>query len=807
MAASDYERRGRGDFCPAAKLANGISYLTDSITVTDLVLVDTEQAGDIYVGMSILIDEEILVITSMSGLTFGVGRGCCDTIPAQHGAGARVWFFERDIGSDNREYASGDTIGVKVMPFLASGASYPHENVEPKALTFNFRFLRPYPPGQMQVRSAGWWLNPILSALDPTLPLTWAHRHRVVQADQLVDHLQGNVGPEPGTTYHVEVYTDADVLVRTETGITGTSWAYTWSQAMSDFGAVETPVESILEGYMLVGSLREGFLSWQRYLIPFRLDTQGEALMASSMAIMTAQEPTVDPGDEPGIDVLMAGSLAKMVAQEPVYGPGEEPAPAVALYSASTAESATQMSAVYTPLSRVLFEAPYTHVLRLTAAEPTHSTYVTAVARPADRLTDTYAVWARQQQLPDLAELPYTQNLTAQPMTPWLTIDETITPLQTTVRIRRTSLSEGVPLTGVTPGQLALLGAEVVSVVAVGPETVVLARGCCDTVPAGHRDGQRLWFFEAASAHDPSPWSELPVDWSARDKLPRINVKMVPATLGLPLSLNQVPTDLLKLDRRRERPFPPGQVRVNGNPWFRGAAAAPDISLQITWVHRNRITQGTTALDHTAPGVTPEPGTRYRLRVAVPTRTTEGWGLVVLREVLVEGTSWTYTYAMAYADGQRAARLLDSCGAVTVGMTLDAIRDEIDNWQGYIIPFNLPAPQCPIDRAPGGGRLPPSPPGRGNGDNGSTPGDPTDPEAPEEPPPGNGDDSADDDPFNGPGSGDNGSGPNNGIEMPPDWPYIVDPPPDPDDPVEPPEQNGNWDIRWDYFYATDSETP
>ena len=65
--------------------------------------------------------------------------------------------------------------------------------------------------------------------------LTWAHRDRIVQQDQLVAHDEASIGPESGTTYRVRIYrADIATPVRTVTGITTASFTYTAAMAAAD---------------------------------------------------------------------------------------------------------------------------------------------------------------------------------------------------------------------------------------------------------------------------------------------------------------------------------------------------------------------------------------------------------------------------------------------------------------------------------------------------------------------------------------------------------------------------------------------
>lgn len=225
--------------------------------------------------------QEIVVVTAQSGNDLTLGRGCCDTVPAAHSAGDAIWFFDDSLGSDKFEYAGTETIGVKVVPRVTAG-SLPIEHAPAAELEFNLRFARPYPPGMVKVNGSPWFTTPlVLDSVTPTLGLTWAHRDRVTQQDQLIDHLEASIGPETGTTYEIRVYRSTGALVRTVTGLTGTSWDYTLAEAAADFSAAgdEYP------GYITLNSARDGLLSFQEYRIDFTLDSDGVSVVDDALTV------------------------------------------------------------------------------------------------------------------------------------------------------------------------------------------------------------------------------------------------------------------------------------------------------------------------------------------------------------------------------------------------------------------------------------------------------------------------------------------------------------------------------------------
>lgn len=266
MANSDYTvRSGNFGFCPVGFLASGITQLATSATMTGFT--SSLSDGGIRIGMAAMIDDEIVVVTARSGNLLTLGRGCCDTIPAAHSTGAAIWFFDDSIASDDIEYIGTETISVKALPRTSSGKAVPIEFSPPNVIPFGLRFARPYPPGNVTINGSPFTSGATLSAGSPTLTITWAHRNRVTQQDTLVDHTGSSITPEAGTTYTMRVFKSGNVLVRTYSGITGTTQTYTLTTATSDFGTSYDNQSGRIELY----SVRDGLDSFQRYDIPLTL--------------------------------------------------------------------------------------------------------------------------------------------------------------------------------------------------------------------------------------------------------------------------------------------------------------------------------------------------------------------------------------------------------------------------------------------------------------------------------------------------------------------------------------------------------
>lgn len=185
------------DFAPAAALRADLSPAADVVSFEldyndSLILI---QAGDLC-----QIGGEIMRVDAMSIaadiVTVTVGRGCLDTVPANHSAAEWVIFWFGNTASDEVQYTAGQTLNLAVFPKTTRDI-LPIAQAQPVALLMDSRANRPYPPGKLQVN--GSFANALAAG---PLAITWAHRDRTIQTATYVDdHTADNIGPEAGVTY------------------------------------------------------------------------------------------------------------------------------------------------------------------------------------------------------------------------------------------------------------------------------------------------------------------------------------------------------------------------------------------------------------------------------------------------------------------------------------------------------------------------------------------------------------------------------------------------------------------------------
>lgn len=784
---ANFAVNGDGDFTPLAELANQISYLDTQLTYYkegD----DFDDDEQVYVGMSMLIGDglnnEIVRVDGIDRVqkTITIARGCWDTIPQRHFGGDLIWAIEDNGGSDYVKYVSGENVEMKILPWTLRGGRFP-ENLAPiDELLFKHRFFRPYAPGLVRVLTLAIgvqqpWYMPFDLRADATTDevpdfarITWTHRDRPVQQDKLVDHMQGNIGPEPGSTYRVQVFNAVGALVRTETGINGTEFIYTYQMAADDT-QVEAGAPESTSGTLILDTQRDGVASWMQYRMGFTVHKKPP--QNANVAALAVQTTADDDAIQSSENDLSGGQVAMMSltsAQDDtdITDPANDMSGA---QLAMAATSATQDAKMLPVVDFYLYETPYLTLIR-EGRNLTRSQMSAFVARPSDRVTDGFDFCDR------LAGQTSWTNNGSFPWTPWGQMKGFIAHLTNELELDATSDTDGVPIGSTQVGDLILVDNELMRVDEVNGKRLRVGRGVADTVPAPHYGGAVVWLFDRAHAAANRLYGDNDV----------ANGVVRPHSATIPITPEEMPAKQLQMQYRPIRPYPPGLVLANGKHWYERVNGYPDgmdmtkpvgKDVVLTWAHRNRIWQGDDAFDHFASGITPEPGVTYRIwvgysyvsgnntvKVTLATYNTADAGIVLKADDLL---AW----------GNRAGRQLKAGGIVGLAVSINAVRDDKFNWQGYGLTVIAPSYPLPPGDTPGGNTIPPEPnyptPGTPNPDPGPTPGGGgTDPK----PDPNNPD-------------------PNPDPEVPDtDPPLPPEPTPDPDNVF-------GWSNNWDHGWAED----
>lgn len=232
--------RGTADWCPTAQLVGALSISGTSATLT--AGIDLER---VTLGQAALLDDEIVRVDAIDLVTGAItlGRGCADTVPREHAAGARVWFYDTFEGADETEYSSGVTMQARLLTNTSLGQLDPGL-AGTDSLLLGGRQGRPYPPAQFTIGASSW-----PASIEGDVVLAWAHRDRLGQADQLIDTTLGSIGPEAGTTYSCRLLrADTSAVLDSETGISGTTATLTTTyegQVIAEAWSVRGGIESL----------------------------------------------------------------------------------------------------------------------------------------------------------------------------------------------------------------------------------------------------------------------------------------------------------------------------------------------------------------------------------------------------------------------------------------------------------------------------------------------------------------------------------------------------------------------------------
>lgn len=227
-------------------------------------------------------------------------------------------------------------------------------------------------------------------------------------------------------------------------------------------------------------------------------------------------------------------------------------------------------------------------------------------------------------------------------------------------------VNEAQDLSAVEIGSFAQIDDELVRVDAIETTSegvvVTVGRGILDTVPAPHLAGTSILFWQQFAGTNAT-------EYEATES---INVKLQPRNNSGAAPLASAIAMPLTFDSRAIRPYPPGNVKINGVAYpVTDLGGAP---LVVTWSHRDRLQQtGATFEDTTATNIGPEAGTTYTVRLE------DSLGGVLAEETGITGTEWAEQSDASDTDNEIVVKLW-------------SVRDGYASWQQHVIPVLREAP-------------------------------------------------------------------------------------------------------------------
>lgn len=266
------------------------------------------------------------------------------------------------------------------------------------------------------------------------------------------------------------------------------------------------------------------------------------------------------------------------VGQQPSgwVDPISDPKPAIAVRAMETPYWDIATTATAADLAYLPDDAAYGQVL---AVSPTDDTY-------------GYDLWASSNNV------TY-DYVAAGQFTPTAIITNAIPRAAGVVNL---AITNPVDLDLVELGSYAYIDNEAFVITGQDPETgnLIAGRAVLDTVPTEHVAGSRIYFADSNAGYDPTQRVQGETTY----------YKPLTRTGKGTLQLSESPAASITFTGRMDRPYPPGNVRINGA-YFPTKVYGP---LSVTWAHRDRLQQTAALVPFTTGNVGPEPGTTYTVR-------------------------------------------------------------------------------------------------------------------------------------------------------------------------------------------------
>ena len=150
-----------------------------------------------------------------------------------------------------------------------------------------------------------------------------------------------------------------------------------------------------------------------------------------------------------------------------------------------------------------------------------------------------------------------------------------------------------------TVNHFVQIGNELLGVTNIVGNTLTVIRGVLDTVPEEHNVTDRIFGWHDYLATDDIAYLLGEV----------VNTKVTTVTPKGELALAAATINSITIAGRMHRPYPPGNLTINGVYW--PSFSFVGINIPITWAHRNRFQQTTGLIDYYTASITTEASVTY----------------------------------------------------------------------------------------------------------------------------------------------------------------------------------------------------
>lgn len=226
-AGGEYTHADDAEWCPTALVVEGDA----TRTATTFTLADGRRLGNVAIGSAALWGSEIVRVDALDTTGITLGRGCADTVAAVHAPNERIWFYDDAAASDITEYVAGEMLNVKLLTNTGS-QQLQISAATPISVQMQGRASLPYPPGNVQIAAVAW-----PDTVSGEFTMTWAHRDRIAQADQLIDDAQPTLTLPQNQRYGLRFSNGAGTVLAERTdigaGTASVALAYTGNVVMT----------------------------------------------------------------------------------------------------------------------------------------------------------------------------------------------------------------------------------------------------------------------------------------------------------------------------------------------------------------------------------------------------------------------------------------------------------------------------------------------------------------------------------------------------------------------------------------------